>query len=205
VIRLSVNVNKVATLRNARGGDVPDLLQAVRVCIGAGAPGITVRPRSDERHIRRADVRAIAALIAAEAPNVEFNIEGDPRPDWLELVHEVKPTQAALVPVRPGELTSEAGFDPSADASELRAQIQQLRAAGIRVSVFVDADSTAIAWAKSVGADRVELYTEPFARACQRGPALARQAFAHYEAAALHAHALELGLNAGHDLDLVTR
>jgi pyridoxine 5-phosphate synthase len=202
LIKLSVNVNKVATLRNARGGNVPDLLHAVRACIAAGAPGITVHPRGDERHIRRADVRQIAALLAAEHPQVEFNIEGDPRPDWLELVHEVKPTQATLVPVRPGELTSEAGFDPRADASALRAQIQQLRAAGIRVSVFVDADSTSIAWAKSVGADRVELYTEPFARACLGGAAAAAESFARYDAAALHAHALELGVNAGHDLDL---
>lgn len=197
--RLSVNVNKVATLRNARGGDVPDLLQAVRVCIAAGAPGITVHPRSDERHIRRADVRAIAALLRAH-PNVEFNIEGDPRLDWLELVHEVKPAQATLVPVRAGELTSEAGFDPRADASDLRAQIQQLRAAGIRASVFIDAEQASVAWAKSVGADRVELYTEPFARAFHAGSA--RASFARYEAAARQAHALALGVNAGHDLDL---
>lgn len=202
MIRLSVNVNKIATVRNARGGSTPDLLEAVRVCMRAGAPGITVHPRSDERHIRRSDARAIAALIRAEQPDVEYNIEGDPRPDWLALVHELRPTQATLVPVRPGEVTSEAGFDPASDPSELGRAIAPLKAAGIRVSVFVDPTEAAITWAKRAGADRVELYTEPYARAFHAGGEAAHEAYDRYVRAAEHAHAAGLGLNAGHDLDL---
>lgn len=202
MVRLSVNVNKVATLRNSRGGAIPDVLEAVRVCIAAGAPGITVHPRSDERHIRRSDVRAISALLHAEHPQVEFNIEGDPRPDWLELVHELRPTQATLVPVRPGEITSQAGFDPAADPGALPAQIQQLRAAGIRVSLFIEADSAAVAWAARMGANRVELYTEPFARAYEQGPVAADSCYERFRSAAEQAHGLGLGINAGHDLDL---
>lgn len=202
MVRLSVNVNKVATLRNSRGGAVPDVLEAVRVCIAAGAPGITVHPRSDERHIRRGDVRDISKLLRAEHPQVELNIEGDPRPDWLELVHELRPAQATLVPVKPGEITSQAGFDPNADPGALPAQVQQLTAAGIRVSLFVEADAAAVAWAARMGAGRVELYTEPFARAYERGPAAADACYERFRSAAEQAHALGLGINAGHDLDL---
>jgi pyridoxine 5-phosphate synthase len=202
VVRLSVNVNKVATLRNSRGGAVPDVLEAVRVCIAAGAPGITVHPRGDERHIRRSDVREIAALLRAEHPQVELNIEGDPRPDWLQLVHEIRPTQATLVPVKPGEITSQAGFDPSVDPGALPLQVQQLTAAGIRVSLFVEAEPAAIAWAARMGATRVELYTEPFARAYEAGPAAADSSFETFRSAAEQAHALGLGVNAGHDLEL---
>lgn len=201
MVRLSVNVNKVATLRNSRGGQVPSVLEAVRVCLDANVPGITVHPRGDERHIRRADVRDIAQLLREIAPSVELNIEGDPRPDWLELVHEVKPAQATLVPVREGELTSEAGWR-EADPSAMQRIVAPLRAAGIRVSLFVDPEPTPIEWAKRAGADRVELYTEPYARAAEQNRAAALASFERYAAAARFAHGLGLGINAGHDLDL---
>lgn len=201
-VRLSVNVNKVATLRNARGGDVPSVLAAVRTIVAAGAPGITVHPRGDERHIRRADVRAIAQELAPLRETVEFNIEGDPRPDLLELVTTVRPHQCTLVPVRPGEITSQAGWPPDTSRSEIGAIVGRLRDAGIRVSLFVEADAAAIAWAAEVGAARIELYTEPFARAWLEGPAAAEASFARYAEAAELAHALGLGINAGHDLDL---
>ncbi len=202
MIKLSVNVNKVATVRNSRGGDYPSVLEAVRTCVAAGAPGITMHPRGDERHIRRSDVREIAAWLRERAAGVELNIEGDPRADWLELVHEITPTQATLVPVRAGEITSEAGWSPATDAGELRAIVQELQARGIRVSLFVDPETAAIDWAKTIGGDRVELYTEPFARAFERGPVEAGASFARYVRAAEHAHACGLGINAGHDLDL---
>lgn len=200
--RLSVNVNKVATLRNARGGDVPDLVRAVETIVAAGAPGITVHPRADERHIRPGDVRAIAATLAPLRHQVEYNIEGDPRPDLLALVHEVKPHQCTLVPVRPGEITSEAGWSLDTPADELRAQVAGLRDAGVRVSLFVDPSEQAIDWAAGIGADRVELYTEPYARACEQDETAAEACFERYVAAAKHADSLGLGVNAGHDLDL---
>jgi pyridoxine 5-phosphate synthase len=198
VIKLSVNVNKVATLRNSRGGVEPNVLDAVRVCLAAGAPGITVHPRGDERHIRRSDVLEIAALLRAH-PGVELNIEGDPRPDWLSLVHEVKPTQATLVPVRPGEVTSEAGWPASTD---LRATVRAIQAAGVRVSLFIDAELAAVDWAASQGADRIELYTEPFARAFAQSESEGRRVFEKHVACAQRAHAAGVAINAGHDLDL---
>ena len=205
MIRLSVNVNKVATVRNSRGGDFPSVLEAVRVCLAAGAPGITVHPRADQRHIRPDDVRQIAELLREpRTRGVEYNIEGDPRSDWLELVHAVRPDQATLVPVRAGEITSEAGWGQSDAASEteLRRAIAELRQTGIRVSVFVEARLQSIEWAAQVGADRVELYTGPFAAAFAQDPARGRQVFAEHVAAAERAHALGLGINAGHDLEL---
>jgi pyridoxine 5-phosphate synthase len=202
VIRLSVNVNKVATVRNSRGGSEPSVLDAVRVCIAAGAPSITVHPRGDERHIRRSDVREIAALLASEHHGVEYNIEGDPRPDWIDLVLEHRPTQATLVPVRPGEVTSEAGFDPRVDGGVVAPVVRQFTAQGIRVSLFVDPELDPISWAKDMGADRVELYTEPFARAFAASSGEGKQSFERYVRAAEHAHRLGLGINAGHDLDL---
>jgi pyridoxine 5-phosphate synthase len=200
VARLSVNVNKVATLRNARGGDQPSVIEAVRACVEAGVPGITVHPRGDERHIRRSDVREIAAWLRQHAPSVELNIEGDPRPEWLAMVASVKPTQATLVPVREHEVTSEAGWSTSSDATALRASIAQLKAAGSRVSLFVDPEPEPIHWAHTLGADRIELYTEPFARAFAQGSG--RESFERYAHAARLAHELGLGINAGHDLDL---
>jgi pyridoxine 5-phosphate synthase len=205
MVKLSVNVNKVATLRNSRGGQVPSVLEAVDVCVDAGAPGITVHPRADRRHITPDDVRAIAKRLRQRATGVEFNIEGDPRPELLDLVAEVRPSQCTLVPVSPGEITSQAGWQPSSAGQsphELPNVVRDLKARGIRVSLFVDAESAAIRWAASIGADRVELYTEPFARAFTKGPASARESFARFETAARLADSLGLAVNAGHDLDL---
>lgn len=196
--KLSVNVNKVATLRNSRGGAEPSVLDAVRVCVGAGSPGITVHPRADERHIRRSDVLEIAALLR-QHPAVEYNIEGDPRPDWLQLVREVRPTQATLVPVRPGEVTSEAGWPASTD---LGPTVRELRELGVRVSLFIDAEVAAVDWAVRQGAQRIELYTEPFARAFAESEAEGQRVFGKHVACAERAHAAGLEINAGHDLDL---
>ncbi|HZM96452.1 MAG TPA: pyridoxine 5'-phosphate synthase [Vicinamibacterales bacterium] len=202
MIRLSVNVNKVATLRNSRGGAIPSVLDAVRVCVDAGVPGITVHPRADARHITSTDVREVAALLRTFNRHVEFNIEGDPRQDLLALVHEVKPTQCTLVPVRPGEITSQAGWPSDTPRDTLGPIVRELRARGIRVSLFVDPEESPIRWAAAMQADRVELYTEPFARAFERGGAAAEKSYAIYANAAVLANSLGLGVNAGHDLDL---
>jgi pyridoxine 5-phosphate synthase len=200
--RLSVNVNKVATVRNSRGGDSPSVLEAVRVCVAAGSPGITVHPRADARHITTADVREIAAELAGLKHTVEFNIEGDPRPDWLALVHEVKPHQATLVPVRPGEVTSEAGWTAHNAGAALPGIVRDLQKDGIRVSLFIDATLASVDWAAGLGAERVELYTEPFARAFAHDRHAAHESFSAYSAVAEHAHRHGLQINAGHDLDL---
>ena len=200
--KLSVNVNKVATLRNSRGGAMPGVIEAVRAIVAAGAPGVTVHPRADERHIKAADVRAIAAELPALGRGVEFNIEGDPRPDLIALVHEVHADQCTLVPVKPGEITSQAGWPSDTPREHLQGVIADLRRAGVRVSLFVEADAAPVRWAASMGADRVELYTEPFARAFEKGAEAAAASFARYAAAARLAHELGLGINAGHDLDL---
>jgi pyridoxine 5-phosphate synthase len=202
VIHLSVNVNKVATLRNSRGGNVPSVLDAVRVCVAAGAPGITVHPRADARHITVRDVREVAALLRTFAQPIEFNIEGDPRPDLIALVREVKPTQCTLVPVAPGEITSQAGWSAATSLEEMGAVVHALQSDGVRVSVFVDPQEAPIRWAADTGADRVELYTEPFARAYEQGGQAARQSYETYARAAALASSLGLGINAGHDLDL---
>jgi pyridoxine 5-phosphate synthase len=201
--KLSINVNKVATLRNARGGHVPNLLEAVEVCIAAGAPGITVHPRADRRHITPDDVCAIARALRGRATVVEYNIEGDPRPDLVDLIDQVRPDQCTLVPVLPGEITSQAGWRPGADGHRLPQVIERLHAGGVRVSLFVDPLPDPIRWAADVGADRVELYTEPFARAFEESPGAGERSFAGYVEAARLAHSLGLGVNAGHDLDLV--
>src|SRR5690606_33168581 len=150
MVELSVNVNKVATLRNSRGGPEPSVIRAVETCLAAGARSITVHPRADERHIRRGDVYEIARLLesrrGADRRWPEFNIERDPRPDLLEMVLDVRPSQCTLVPVVPGEITSQAGWPPSTDPKWLGAVVAQLKAAGIRVSVFVDPDEEAIRW-----------------------------------------------------------
>ena len=179
---------------------MPSLVQAVEVCAAAGAPGITVHPRADARHITTADVHEIAALL--QGTTVEYNVEGDPRPDLVELVDAVRPTQCTLVPVLPGELTSQAGWPASTPRAGLSAIVRRFRDAGIRVSLFVDPDDEAVRWAAEMGADRVELYTEPFARAFERGVEAGRASFDVYTRAAELAHALGLGVNAGHDLDL---
>lgn len=218
MVKLSVNVNKVATVRNSRGGTVPSVLEAVRVCVDAGVPGITVHPRADARHITPADVRDIVRYLdslagtaaagsargsaARERRPVEYNIEGDPRSDLLDLVHEVKPDQCTLVPVRPGEITSQAGWSSDTPTAALARVVSAMRSAGVRVSMFVDPEEAPIRWVRDLGADRVELYTEPFARAFERGDAEARRSFASYAAASELAHSIGLGVNAGHDLDL---
>ena len=201
VVKLSVNVNKVATVRNSRGGRVPSVIEATQVCVDAGSPGITVHPRADARHITTADVHEIASFLKAH-PGVEYNIEGDPRPDLLQLVHDVKPTQCTLVPVKPGEITSEAGWPTSTPRDYMRKIVAALQKHGVRVSLFVDPREEAVRWAADMGADRVELYTEPFARAFELGDVAAHASFAQYAKAAEVAHGLGVGVNAGHDLDL---
>lgn len=200
--RLSVNVNKIATLRNSRGGRLPDPIDAARVCVESGAHGVTVHPRADQRHIRPADVSAIAKYLAPHRGRVEFNIEGDPRPDLLDMVRTVMPDQCTLVPVTPGEITSQAGWPSNTPKNELGAIVSDLKARRIRVSLFVDPEPAPIRWAAELGADRVELYTEPYARAFASGPAAGRECFAKYVEAATLAHELGMGVNAGHDLDL---
>jgi pyridoxine 5-phosphate synthase len=202
VVRLSVNVNKVATVRNSRGGTVPSVIEAVEVCVRAGVPGITVHPRADQRHITAQDVGEVHEYLKPHRDRVEYNIEGDPRPELMDRVVELRPDQCTLVPVRPGEITSEAGWQPARDRELLAPTVARLKAAGVRVSLFVEADAAAIAWAAELGADRVELYTEPYARAYEQSEDAGKRSFERYVAAAEHAHALGLGINAGHDLDL---
>lgn len=192
--RLSVNINKVATLRNARGGNLPDVEQFAKDCERFGAEGITVHPRPDERHITRADVHALSGLVATE-----FNIEGNPEPAFMDLVLAVKPTQVTLVPDAHNQLTSNHGWDTKAHLAKLTAIIQRFKNAGIRVSVFVDADAEMVEYAAKAGADRVELYTGPYAELYDHD---SEAAIAQYRPAAEKAHELGLGLNAGHDLNL---
>lgn len=200
--RLSVNVNKVATLRNSRGGAIPSVVDAVRVIVAAGAHGITVHPRADARHITPADVRAISADLAPLRETIEYNIEGDPRPDLLDMVHEVRPHQCTLVPVRPGEITSQAGWPADTPVDDVRRIVSDLQRRGVRVSVFIEAEPAAVEWAASTGAERIELYTEPFAHAFKRSEEAAGRSFRSFVDAANLAHGLGLGINAGHDLDL---
>ena len=192
--RLSVNINKIATLRNARGGSVPDVLKAAQDCERFGAQGITVHPRPDERHIRIQDVLDLKPLITTE-----FNIEGYPNRRFLDLVLGVKPAQVTLVPDAPGALTSNHGWDTLKNKGFLREVITELKSAGIRTSVFIDTDFKLLEYAADTGTDRIELYTEPYAKAFPFNPEKAVQPFAQ---AAKFAHSLGLGINAGHDLDL---
>ncbi|MGB5696357.1 MAG: pyridoxine 5'-phosphate synthase [Polyangiales bacterium] len=201
--RLSVNVNKVATLRNSRGGTVPSVVDGVRACVEAGAPGITVHPRADGRHIVAADVYEIAKALQPVRDRVEYNIEGDPRAELIEMVEKVRPDQCTLVPVRPGELTSEAGWPADTPKARLAEVVRRMRDCGVRVSVFVEPEPSPIEWAADLGADRVELYTEPYARAFEHGGEALRIALSRYRAAAEHAVRYGLGVNAGHDLDLI--
>jgi len=191
---LSVNVNKIATLRNARGGNIPNV-QAVAIdCERFGADGITVHPRPDERHIRRSDVYALRPLV-----RTEFNIEGYPSEDFLQLVFQVKPQQATLVPDAPDVLTSSAGWDVAPNLDFLTAVVDRLKDAGIRTSLFVGTDIENIKVAARTGTDRVELYTGPYAEQFVVNP---EAAIAPYVEAAEAAHRVGLGLNAGHDLNL---
>ena len=192
--RLSVNINKIATLRNARGGNNPDVIRVALDCESFGAQGITVHPRPDERHIRRTDVYALKELVTTE-----FNIEGNPEPAFMDLVTEVRPTQATLVPDAVDQLTSNHGWDTRTHLGKLTTIIRRLQTAGIRVSVFVDPDPEMVEYAKKAGADRVELYTGPYAGLYDTDPVAA---IAMYRSAAEKAHELGLGMNAGHDLNL---
>ncbi len=199
--RLSVNINKYALLRNSRGADAPNLLWAADVCIAAGAHGITVHPRLDERHVRFSDVAPLAEHLRAHHPGIELNIECEPAPSILDIVLAIVPAQCTLVPVRPGEVTSDHGWDLPHREAELRAPIAALRAAGIRVSLFMDTDApnAALQSARAVGADRIELYTGPYAHAWGT-PAFAAE-LARIQDIAERAAMAGLELNAGHDLD----
>ncbi|MDE5608367.1 MAG: pyridoxine 5'-phosphate synthase [Muribaculaceae bacterium] len=192
---LSVNINKIATLRNARGENVPDVQQVAIDCEQMGAQGITVHPRPDERHIRREDVFKLRPLV-----KTELNIEGYPSPEFMDLVLKVKPKQVTLVPDAPDALTSSAGWDVKANSEFLAQIVEKLHDAGIRSSIFVYPDAEQIKGAAAVGADRVELYTKPYADQYPKDPA---KAVAPYTAASLAAHKAGLGVNAGHDLSLV--
>jgi pyridoxine 5-phosphate synthase len=201
--QLSVNVNKIAVLRNSRGGDAPDVVRAARVCLDAGAHGITVHPRPDARHIQARDVLALAAL--CHARGVEFNLEGNPfappragYPGFHALCAQARPAQATLVPDGDAQLTSDHGFDFRRDGDALRPHVAALKAIGCRVSLFVDAGDPEVAQAAAVGADRVELYTGPFAHDFAAGNASA--ALAQCADSARRAQAAGLGVNAGHDL-----
>ncbi len=192
--KLSVNINKIATLRNARGGNNPNLLAAALACETFGAHGITVHPRPDERHIRYQDVRDLAPAL-----NTEFNIEGFPSEDFCSLVCEVKPTQVTLVPDAPGQLTSNHGWDTVSAQDTLKEVIARFHEVGIRTSIFVDANLEMVEAAAKTGTDRIELYTEPYAAgyAANRG-----EAIAPFVAAGKCCRELGMGLNAGHDLSL---
>ncbi len=192
---LSVNINKVATLRNARGENVPDVVKVAVDCESFGADGITVHPRPDERHIRRSDVYALRPVV-----KTEFNIEGYPSPEFMDLVLKVRPEQVTLVPDAPGAITSSAGWDVKSNQEFLTDVIDRLRDAGIRSSIFVDPDVDMIKAAAATGADRVELYTKPYADMYPSNP---EAAVAPYVTASRAAHNAGLGVNAGHDLSLV--
>jgi pyridoxine 5-phosphate synthase len=197
--RLSVNLNKVALLRNSRNIGIPSVKRAALRCIEAGAHGITVHPRPDQRHIRPADVYEIAELVANHH-GIEFNIEGNPFPEFMQIIRKVRPAQCTLVPDSPDAVTSDHGWDLVEEAHRLRPIIFELRDLGIRVSLFMDADSTQWQQARELGADRVELYTQPYAEAFARGDF--ESEFAKYAQVAEAAQAAGLGVNAGHDLNL---
>lgn len=193
--KLSVNINKVATIRNARGGNIPNVLQFALDCERFGAQGITVHPRPDERHIRYQDVRELKPMLTTE-----FNIEGNPIASFTELVKEVKPAQVTLVPDAENVLTSNAGWDTITYFSFLKDKVAEFQEAGIRVSIFIDADDLRrIEKAKEIGTDRIELYTESYASGYAKGKETAVKKFVR---AANYAHEIGLGINAGHDLSL---
>jgi pyridoxine 5-phosphate synthase len=192
--RLSVNINKIATLRNARGGQTPNVLQFALDAERYGAQGITVHPRPDERHITTQDCYDLH-----ERVQTEFNIEGYPDARYLQLIKDLRPAQATLVPDPPGVLTSNAGWNCISQANLLEPIIAQIQALGVRVSLFMETDLAQIDKAKALGADRIEFYTGPYAEQFALGPQVAVEP---YRLAALHAHAQGLGINAGHDLSL---
>lgn len=191
---LSVNINKIATLRNSRGGDVPNLIKVAKDCERFGAQGITVHPRPDERHIRYQDVRDLNPLLSTE-----FNIEGYPGDGFVELVKENKPAQVTLVPDLPEAITSNAGWDVKKNFELLSEVTKEFQNEGIRVSIFVDPILEQIEWVKKTGADRIELYTEQFAHEFSKGNL---DSVLPYKKAAVFAKEIGLGINAGHDLSL---
>jgi pyridoxine 5-phosphate synthase len=199
VTLLSANLNKVALLRNTRTIGIPDVVHAARIALGAGAHGITVHPRPDGRHVRANDVRELAGVVRGE-PGAEFNIEGNPFHGLLEFVREVRPAQCTLVPDETGAFTSDHGWDLEKDRTRLMPVVAELKALGVRVSLFMDPVPAAMAAAAKLGADRVELYTEPYARAFATPGR--RAALEIYAEAARAAHSAGLGVNAGHDLNL---
>ncbi len=192
--KLSVNINKIATIRNARGGNIPDVVKFAIDCEKFGAEGITVHPRPDERHIRYNDVLALRPVI-----KTEFNIEGNPIKSFNELVLKVKPNQVTLVPDAHNAITSNAGWNTKENLTFLTEIIEEFQRAGIRTSIFVDADEEMVTYAAKTGTDRIELYTEPYATQYPENPEAAIEPFVR---AAQLAHKLGLGINAGHDLNL---
>ncbi|MFC6632236.1 pyridoxine 5'-phosphate synthase [Microbulbifer taiwanensis] len=209
MIALSVNLNKIALIRNSREGNHPDVVAHGRVCLDAGAQGLTVHPRPDQRHIRPGDVRQLAEL-CRDREGIEFNVEGNPFADPLQdypglmsLVLETRPDQCTLVPDSNDQLTSDHGFDLKRDGARLEPLIARLKEANIRVSLFMDPDLEQIALAKDVGADRIELYTGPYAEAVSSQSTDVESIFAAHCAAAEQARQLGLGVNAGHDLNLI--
>ena len=204
---LSVNVNKIALLRNTRHLGIPSVVHAATLCLQAGADGITVHPRPDERHIRAHDVHELAALMQ-QWPQAEYNIEGNPFHNLMGFIRELsskgmRPHQATFVPDGEGQFTSDHGWNLAADGERVKPLIDECRALGVRVSLFMDAEPGAMALARAVGADRVELYTEPYAAAAaEQGTPRQAEQLARFAAAARAAHAAGLGVNAGHDLNL---
>ena len=194
--KLSVNLNRVALLRNSRPLTVPSVTQAAQVCIDAGAHGITVHPRPDERHIRKADVYELKEVIAG----VEYNIEGNPFPEFMDMVCDARPDQCTLVPDEPHQRTSDHGWDLQRDGERLKPIVAELKALGIRVSLFMDPEPKNMVLAKALDADRVELYTESYASAFANGDV--GRVFRQYADAARAARDVGLGVNAGHDLNL---
>jgi pyridoxine 5-phosphate synthase len=197
--KLSINLNKVALLRNSRTIGIPSVVGAGRICLQAGAHGLTLHPRPDERHAREQDVYELAELVT-ETPDVELNVEGNPFPKFMEIVRRVKPTQCTLVPDSAEAFTSDHGWNLTEDKERLKPIIEELKSLGIRVSLFLDAESPVIEMAKELGADRIELYTEPYAATF--GTDKSEEVFEQFRHAASRARSVGLGINAGHDLNL---
>lgn len=205
MIQLSVNVNKIATLRNSRGGDIPNLLEYSEIILNSGVAGLTVHPREDGRHINRHDVSVLKGLIDSfnqkNTKNIEYNIEGEPSERFLSIVLEERPTQATLVPVQPGEITSHKGFQLKQDYKILEPIVNKIKSAGIRVAVFVEAGVKNLDLAKQLGVDRIELYTGPFAFEYSKSIEAAEKIFKEYYQTAQEALSYGMEINAGHDLD----
>ncbi|MBT7953014.1 MAG: pyridoxine 5'-phosphate synthase [Gammaproteobacteria bacterium] len=196
--KLSVNLNKIALLRNSRDSDFPNLIDFANLCVDAGVHGLTIHPRPDQRHARYADVYNLAALVA-EKNDIELNIEGNPTDKFLQVVLEARPTQCTLVPDDPNQLTSDHGWDINKHGERLKEIVGQLKEAGIRSSVFIDPDPEQIRLALGTDTDRIELYTESYARAF--GGNNEQRIFEQFHEAAKVAQELEIGVNAGHDLN----